>query len=707
MAAKRPIVLDSFGAKQLMQNGDYLDIQYGGTGATTAGGARTNLGLAIGTDVQAYSAQLGALAALAGTGTLVRTGANTFAFRTLSGPAAGITVTNGDGVAGNPTLALANDLAALEGLAGTGIAVRTAADTWAQRQLAVASTARLTVTNPDGVAGNPTFDLAAVADAGGGAFKKFSVDGYGRVTGTSNVGTGDLTALLDSTYLGLGGGVLTGALTLAADPVNPMHAATKQYVDNNLQGLQTKATATVATTAALPNNTYTNGASGQGATITINATGVLAVDGYNTALNDLVLVKDEVSGFKNGLYVVTTAGAVGVQAVLTRHVDMDKNTEFSGAFVPVSNVGTANKNTLWLANPSGVFTVGTSSVPFTQLNGATQLVNGNGISLTGNNISVNASARFQFTTGVLDLASGVVGGLGVGTFTKFQVDSYGRIISTSNATPADIGAQPASAELTGVAALNTTGLVARTGAGTYTPRSIVAPAAGITVTNGDGAANNPTLALANDLAALEALAGTGIAVRTGADTWAQRQITVASTSRLVVTNPGGVAGDIQLDLAGGVVAPGTYNSVTVDQYGRVTAGTNSPSASPVTSTLTNNEAGAVTIGSVVYSDAGGTFRKANGNAAGTSLPIGCLQADIQAAAAGTVVTSGEVTATTAQWDSLTGQSGGLTPGAVYFLDVTTAGHLTSTFPATGYGVAVGEAISTTKLVVRIGERIQL
>lgn len=125
--------------------------------------SRINLGVQIGVDVQAYDADLAALAALATTGILVRTGAGTASARTLIAPAAGITVTDGDGVSGNPTLVLANDLAALEALAATGFAVRTAANTWAQRTI-TAQDGQISINQGDGVAGNPTVGLGTLQD---------------------------------------------------------------------------------------------------------------------------------------------------------------------------------------------------------------------------------------------------------------------------------------------------------------------------------------------------------------------------------------------------------------------------------------------------------------------------------------------------------------------------------------------------------------
>lgn len=198
-------------------------------------------------------------------------------------------------------------------------------------------------------------------------------------------------------------------ITNLANPVNPQDAATKYYVDNTLQGLQTKPTATVATTAPLPTNTYSNGASGVGATLTATITGILTVDSRALVLNDIVLVRNEATQANNGLYTVTTAGTAFVAYVLTRHIDMNTPLEFPGAFIPIE-FGTLNGNTLWLCNPSGTVTVGTTAITFTQLNGATSLVAGNSISISGNTISVTGTTNRIITTGGgVDISASYVG----------------------------------------------------------------------------------------------------------------------------------------------------------------------------------------------------------------------------------------------------------------------------------------------------------
>lgn len=154
-----------------------------GITVTNADGAAGNPTLALAND-------LAALEGLASTGLAVRTGTDAWAQRSLAQPAAGLTITNASGAAGNPTFALANDLAALEGLASTGLAVRTGADAWAQRSLAQPA-AGLTISNADGVSGNPTFalanDLAAVeALAGTGLAVRTAADTWAQRTITGN-----------------------------------------------------------------------------------------------------------------------------------------------------------------------------------------------------------------------------------------------------------------------------------------------------------------------------------------------------------------------------------------------------------------------------------------------------------------------------------------------------------------------------------------
>lgn len=200
----------------------------------------------------------------------------------------------------------------------------------------------------------------------------------------------------------------TGTVTVPT-PSNDTDASTKAYVDSVAQGLSIKESVQVATAATLPTNTYNNGASGVGATLTGVATGVLTVDGLTVALNERVLVKDEITSANNGIYLCTIAGAIGVAYVLTRSVNMNQAAEIPGAFTFVEN-GTVNDSAGFVVADAGPFTIGTTAIDWTQFSGAGQIIAGTGMTKTGNTLDVNGTTnRIVANANDIDISSNYVG----------------------------------------------------------------------------------------------------------------------------------------------------------------------------------------------------------------------------------------------------------------------------------------------------------
>lgn len=210
-----------------------------------------------------------------------------------------------------------------------------------------------------------------------------------------------------------GGGTMTGAITLAADPTNALHAATKQYVDATASGLDVKASVRAATTAS------------------ITLSGTQTVDGVAVVAGNRVLVKNQGTGSQNGIYVVA-AGA------WTRAGDFDQNTEVTpGAFTFVEE-GTANADSGWVLTNDGTVTVGTTPLTFAQFSGAGQIDAGDGLTKTGNIINVVGTAgRIVANADAIDLAAvthtASSGTAGINFVQSQTVDTYGRTTATVSA----------------------------------------------------------------------------------------------------------------------------------------------------------------------------------------------------------------------------------------------------------------------------------
>lgn len=231
--------------------------------------------------------------------------------------------------------------------------------------------------------------------------------------------------------------------TISTAPTSNTDIVNKQYADAIASGIHFHEAVELATTAALPANTYNNGTSGVGATLTANANGALSVDSTLTVAANRVLVKNEATQANNGVYVVTQVGTAGTPYILTRATDFDTvgtgvDQIDEGDFFLVTG-GVANINTAWVQQTAPPITVGTTALVFQQFAAPITYTAGTGL---------NESPTFTFNIANTG-AAGTYGG--AASVPVFTTNAQGQVTSV---TPTGIAI--ASGAVSGLAASATT-----------------------------------------------------------------------------------------------------------------------------------------------------------------------------------------------------------------------------------------------------------
>jgi len=410
------------------------------------------------------------------------------------------------------------------------------------------------------------------------------------------------------------------------DPVDPLDAVNKRYVDSMAQGFAFKPHADAVYIGVLGDDhpfTYDNGASGVGATITANQPGALISDTITLTEGMRLLINGEYYDPRyNGLYIVTQAGDVTTPFILTRDPTLDQPSDFPGALIIVTQgqqyVGL--KNSMWLVRYAASYNVGVDEIHFVMLNPSVEYLWGTGLQAIGSTIEVafGKSPGLVLDGGYLGAANGVA-----------SLDSSGKL------TLAQLPAFTFSGDVTGSGTNNITLTLADVvSAGTYnrvtvdakgritagTLQSYLTANQNITI-SGD-ASGSGTTAINLTLASV-ATPGTFNSVTIDA----KGRVTAGSnqpylTANQTITISGDASGSgataIALTLAN-VISPGTYNMITVDAKGRVTSGSLVDYSSGATVTLTGDITGsgtgtiATTLANIVT---GATHTKITYNAKG-------------------------------------------------------------------------------------------
>jgi hypothetical protein len=160
-------------------------------------------------------------------------------------------------------------------------------------------------------------------------------------TARTNLGLGTI-ATQNANNVAVTGGTITGL----GDPSSTSEAATKNYVDNLVAGLRTRAVARVASTT----NVAISSGLENGDTL----------DGVTLVTGNRVLLKDQSTASQNGLYTVVASGAA------SRDTEYDTISELAGQLILVSE-GSTHADDLFLCTTDTSATLGSSSISYTQV----------------------------------------------------------------------------------------------------------------------------------------------------------------------------------------------------------------------------------------------------------------------------------------------------------------------------------------------------